>query len=342
VIVIATEAHRRAFARQLAAVGAGPLAVGDRAVVWLDAAEVLASFMPAGRIDGEAFHREVGCTIAKASALGGPVCVYGEMVQLLWDAGNVVAALDLEGMWTEVIGEHRCSLMCAYRSSSVFGAEHSEALQRVCELHSSIFQAPEAEIVAQFLPEPDAPRAARRFVADTLRRSGHPALVEDAQLTVSELATNAVIHARTAFSVAVQSSQPGVRLSVRDGSRHRPVIRDPVSNALGGRGLRLVAAIAADWGTEITAQGKTVWAQLAPNSSPARLRGLSVRAGQSERSELYRWVADTLEHSADLLERRTRYEQRNDRQVATDVGLQRAKRARATARRARDLASRIR
>ena len=67
-IVVATEAHRRAFAAQLASVGVDLSAVGDRAVAWLDAAEVMATFMPAGRIDAEAFHREVGSAIAKAAA----------------------------------------------------------------------------------------------------------------------------------------------------------------------------------------------------------------------------------------------------------------------------------
>ena len=327
--------------------------------------------MPAGVIDVGAFDREVGSVIAKASAAGGPVRVYGEMVQLLWDAGHVVAALELEGLWNEVIGEHRCSLMCAYRSSSVSGAEHSEALERVCELHSSVFHAPVGEvertghgqalgpeIVAQFLPEPEAPRAARRFVADTLWRSGHAtALVDDAQLTVSELATNAVIHARTAFSVAVQSLHRGVRLSVRDASRHRAVIRDRASTASGGRGLRLVAALAADWGIEVTTQGKTVWVQLAPDLPSAPLRRAttffeaappanapvsarsspaSVRAGRSNWSELYGQMADTLERSAELLERHAWHERDNGRQRAAHAWLQRAERAREAAQRARD------
>jgi anti-sigma regulatory factor (Ser/Thr protein kinase) len=359
-VVIATEPHRRAFARQLAAVGAGPSAVGGQAVAWLDAADLLSTLMPAGRIDGEEFHREVGTIIAKASAAGRPVRIYGEMVQLLWDAGQVVAALELERLWNEVIGEHRCSLMCAYRSSSVSGAEHSEALQRVCELHSSVFHGP---VSAEFLPHPTAPREARRFVTDTLRRSGHTtALVDYAQLAVSELATNAVIHARTQFVVAVQSSHRGVRLSVRDASPHRPVIRDRAANPSGGRGLQVVAALAADWGVEATAQGKTVWAQLQPNVPPAHLRRatpsfrctppanapvparssqLSVRSGQSNRSELYRQVADTLEHSADLAERHAEHERRKGRKFGAGIELQRAKRAREAAQRARDLASRL-
>jgi hypothetical protein len=52
-------------------------------------------------------------------------------------------------------------------------------------------------------------------------------------------------------------------------------------------------------------------------------------------------VADTLEHSADLAEQHAGHERRNDRQLAANVEMQRAQRARAAAHRARDLASRM-
>jgi hypothetical protein len=282
------------------------------------------------------------------------------MVQLLWHAGKVVAALELESLWNEVIGEHHCSLMCAYRSSSFSEPEHREALARVCELHSSVFHAP---VSATFLPDPTAPRDARRFVIETLRGNGHAtALVDHAEVAVSELATNAVIHARTAFSVAVQSSRRGVRLLVSDASPRLPVICDQASDPSVAGGLRVVAALATNWGVETTAQGKTVWARLEPHVPPAHLRcattsspaapsanapvlgsaaQLSVRAARSKCSALYRQVANTLEHSAELAERHAEYEQRHGRQLAADVELQRASRAREGAHRARALASRM-
>ena len=138
-IVIAAEAHRRAFGARLTAAGVDlTRGDGEQGVVWLDAAEVLARFMPGKRIDVEAFRCEMGSVVAQAAATGGPVRVYGEIVQLLWDAGMVVAALELEELWNDVVREHHCSLMCAYRRSSVSGCEHAGALQRVCELHSSV------------------------------------------------------------------------------------------------------------------------------------------------------------------------------------------------------------
>jgi hypothetical protein len=167
-IVIATEAHRRAFGARLAAAGIDlPRADGEQVVVWLDAAEVLARFMPAGGIDVEAFGREVGSLVPPAAGTGGPVRVYGEMVQLLWDAGMVVAALELEELWDDIVDQHHCSLMCAYRRSSVLGCEHARALQRVCELHSSVLP----PLVSEVESRRSGLAALYRQVAHTLERT---------------------------------------------------------------------------------------------------------------------------------------------------------------------------
>jgi anti-sigma regulatory factor (Ser/Thr protein kinase) len=89
-------------------------------------------------------------------------------------------------------------------------------------------------------------------------------MVDDAQLLVSELATNAVLHARSAFSVVARAEESGIRVSVRDASPVTPKLRDLSATAPSGRGLHLVAALSADWGVEVTADGKTVWAELQP------------------------------------------------------------------------------
>ena len=82
---------------------------------------------------------------------------------------------------------------------------------------------------------------------------------------VSELATNAVVHARTAFSVVARREGSGVRLSVHDLSTAEPVLRSARHVlALSGRGLQLVDDITCKWGVERTRAGKTVWAELRP------------------------------------------------------------------------------
>ena len=102
-------------------------------------------------------------------------------------------------------------------------------------------------------------------MTDTLVGWGYGgSFMEDAQLVVTELASNAVVHARSPFSVAARAEPFGVRISVHDASPVTPTVREHDPLALSGRGLRLVAAIAADWGVDTTPDGKVVWAELRP------------------------------------------------------------------------------
>jgi anti-sigma regulatory factor (Ser/Thr protein kinase) len=276
-IGIATEAHRRAFVAELEAAGVDSAkACRDGILILLDAATTMASFMPEGRIDRDVFRQVVGSIIRQGGETGRPVRAYGEMVALLWDAGDVLAAIELEKLWNELGHELEFSLLCGYHSEAVQGDEHAEAWRQVCHLHSSVLHAPapddpdarysrDTEASAQFPAERDAPHRARHFVADTLRRWGYAGtLVDDAQLLVTELATNAVVHARSTFSVVARAKESGICVSVRDASPVEPTLRDHSPTAPSGRGLHLVAALSANWGVEVTADGKTVWAELQP------------------------------------------------------------------------------
>jgi anti-sigma regulatory factor (Ser/Thr protein kinase) len=274
-IVIATEAHRQLFAAELKAAGVYPAASRpDGTLIMLDAAATMAGFIDAGQVDHDGFRRIVGSVIRGAAGTGRPIRAYGEMVALLWEAGNVPAAIELETAWNDLARELPFALLCAYRSESVQGHEHADALHEVCHLHTSVIGSPPAErrglaaaaeAWAKFPRERQAPTAARHFVTDVLKGWGHsPSLLEDAKLVVSELATNAVIHASSPFSVEIRPNGSLVRLSVRDASRAQPRVRHDNGLAISGRGLRLIDALAADWGVEIAAEGKTVWAELRP------------------------------------------------------------------------------
>jgi anti-sigma regulatory factor (Ser/Thr protein kinase) len=85
---------------------------------------------------------------------------------------------------------------------------------------------------------------------------------EDAMLVLSELVTNAIVHARAGCTVEVQHHDDLLRLAVRDPSPAPPTIGSANPESIGGRGLRLVAAIAQAWGWEPTDGGKRVWAHL--------------------------------------------------------------------------------
>lgn len=259
-IVIATPAHQAAFREELAAAGHGFGAVDSDAIVWMDAAATLARFMPDGRIDPDAFRAVVGGLVREVSRGGREVRAYGEMVALLWDAGDVLSAIELEKLWNELARELEFSLWCAYHSRSLAVHEHADELHDVCQLHTAVIDA----ATARFAAGADSPLAARRFISSVLTRwpyEGRVALA-DARLVVSELATNAVIHAGTPFAVSVRHTGSAVRISVRDWSPTPPVMRNGGPASLTGRGLRLVARVAEAWGVDDDPDGKITWAEL--------------------------------------------------------------------------------
>ena len=115
-------------------------------------------------------------------------------------------------------------------------------------------------------PEPVSVLHARRFLRETLNLWSLQAVGDDAAVVLSELATNAVIHARTDFTVRLSpSGKQALHLSVTDGSTHMPRRRTN-RHATSGRGLQLIDALSTERGTTLNGvEGKTVWAVLPPH-----------------------------------------------------------------------------
>lgn len=111
-------------------------------------------------------------------------------------------------------------------------------------------------------PVPASAAAARRVVGDTLAQWGCDDLAEAGRLLVSELVTNAVLHARTAMTVVLRLRPNGVRIEVHDASPVAPVLRNYEDGAMTGRGLALVAELSARWGVDRDGGGKSVWFEL--------------------------------------------------------------------------------
>lgn len=112
------------------------------------------------------------------------------------------------------------------------------------------------EIERDYEPEPLAVRNVRQFVGKGLHDVTTKA--DDVVLAASELATNAVIHAQTPFRVRLSGRNRLVRLEVSDQSSTVPVMEEFGRSQ---RGLRIVQAIATDWGIQPTPTGKTIWAE---------------------------------------------------------------------------------
>jgi hypothetical protein len=140
-------------------------------------------------------------------------------------------------------------------------------------------------------PTPQAVGEARHFVADTCRQWGIDDVIDEVTLAVSELVTNAVLHARTHIDVELCVSGGAMTVCVMDRDPRPPVVR-PVrldlladldaspstgpdvddrhpttyvgssGSVAGGRGLLIVDALADEWGVAELADGKEVWLTL--------------------------------------------------------------------------------
>lgn len=269
-VVVAGPEHQDAFFAALEAAGDEPArAESEARLVRLDARTTLDQLLEEGFPTPERFERVVGSVMREAAASGRPVYAFGEMVGVLWTAGDIPAAVELERLWNELIDELGFELYCAYPAEGAgagpAGGEPgapSEALLQVCQLHSGLVPAP-CTAVRWFPAEAAAVRAARLFAIETLVRAGYPdSLSEDAALVVTELATNAVLHSRSAFTASVDCQGLVVRLAVQDHSCASPVHRPVSITAASGRGISLISGLARRWGTEVGSDGKVVWAEL--------------------------------------------------------------------------------
>lgn len=272
VLIVATPEHRAAFEGVMRAAGIDlkAMAASGR-YVNLDAADVLSRFMVDGQPDAGRFAASVGLLV-KDTAAGRPIRIYGEMVALLWDEGNVSAAIALEALWNDLATTQTFALFCAYPVQSVAGSPDHDV---ICQHHSDVIPeavappSPPDQASQRFEPTRFAASAARRFVTSVLQGWGHDELIDAAALVVSELATNAVVHVGHRFTVSLHDRGDVVRIAVLDDSTTGPTVRsdDRSNRGTNGRGMHLVAAAAREWGTEGEPDGKTVWADLdVPNA----------------------------------------------------------------------------
>lgn len=159
---------------------------------------------------------------------------------------------------------------------------------------------------ATFVADPSSSTEARRFAAGLAEELGLERISADVALCTSELAANALIHARGPFTVTVRRAGEGIRVDVIDPRPEQlPVVvplvgtvRDLTERSTTGRGLQIVATLADRWGVSTTNGAKAVWAELSgqvhegpsaptivvghdPEPVPGslvRFRGLPVRA----------------------------------------------------------------
>jgi anti-sigma regulatory factor (Ser/Thr protein kinase) len=115
-------------------------------------------------------------------------------------------------------------------------------------------------------PDPTSARGCRRFLLDTLEEWGADEFADDAVLLLSELVTNAVLHARTVIEVRIALHGDVLRVEVADNDLRLPTVRHYSVLSGTGRGLALVAHTAKQWDVEPLPSGKRIWFELEASS----------------------------------------------------------------------------
>jgi CheY-like chemotaxis protein len=164
-------------------------------------------------------------------------------------------------------GHDPADLRLASRAAGAVGflAKETPARQMAAELEALVglveaVQAVLEEARTRLGRNAASPRAARRFVTEALRMWDLDELADSVTLLVSELVTNAIVHAGSDVEVLVRLTGETACVEVTDSSEAPPTPREAMLDETSGRGLALVEAMARRWGVRrLPDGGKTVW-----------------------------------------------------------------------------------
>ena len=268
-LVAATPQHREVVA------AAAPEAVADGRIVLLDAAALVERLLHDGMPDPDAFATIIGGLVDAADVTAGPVRIYGEMVAVLWEQGNVAGAMALEDLWNELAAARPFALMCGYPAGFFSGAGAAAAFAQLCEQHTAVTLPADrhlthlasaadgrAPVSWSFDSAVDTGGRARGLLRDLLAGWELAAPFDDAQLLATELINNAVLHAGTRLVVSIEHDDAGLRVEVADFGPGEFEPGDPALSDTHGCGLLLVDAVSPAWGTAAAEGAKSVWFEL--------------------------------------------------------------------------------
>jgi diguanylate cyclase (GGDEF)-like protein len=185
-IVVATAEHRDAFEAALEEAGIDvQAAVREGRYLGFDARDVLSRFMAGDAPDPTLFARVIGGVMDEAARGGRNLRVYGEMVALLWDDGDIASALALEDLWNELSDVRSFELLCAYPMRAFEDPGCAAAFQRVCEQHSTVIPAEGYSLLAD---DGERARAVARLQQETAALQAEVVRLREQHEVLAELA----------------------------------------------------------------------------------------------------------------------------------------------------------
>jgi PAS domain S-box-containing protein len=113
------------------------LKLKTRQLILLDAEQTLNALMPNGDICREQFREIVDGLLSSLSQTYSNIFVYGEMVNLLVDKGDMTSCLTLEAMWNDCKQKYPFTLLCGYHIGAFREDQHSD-VHAICATHSHV------------------------------------------------------------------------------------------------------------------------------------------------------------------------------------------------------------
>jgi hypothetical protein len=139
-LVIATAERNEALVQALQQAGVDPeQALRKKRLLFLDAHQTLARFMVDGVPDQRRFERTLEAAISQIQAQeDSGLRAYGEMVGILWKAGEFSAAILLERFWNDLLSRSSFNLFCAYPIDVFAGDFHADHLDALLCAHTHL------------------------------------------------------------------------------------------------------------------------------------------------------------------------------------------------------------
>lgn len=249
-----TADHEGALWEALDALGLGPGAAKPGQLLLCSAEAALDRLLASPSL-AQGFTEVVGVLLDRPTATTGPLHVLDEVGSLARLRGKDALAQELEELWLESARRGDLSVVTMGAPYEGGDGRHLGAIGAANEPLADAVET--AGLVLP--PSASSPAGARAFARQVLAGWERPG-PEEAVLVVSELATNAVVHAGSPFSVALARLPDGVRVSVRDLSASFEGGEPEVD---GLHGLGIVSRLSRRWGVGHRGAGKTVWSELA-------------------------------------------------------------------------------
>jgi hypothetical protein len=117
------------------------------------------------------------------------------------------------------------------------------------------------------------PGQARAFLRGALQTWKLDGFGQVTELLTDELVSNVVRHVGTPMTVRALCRPERIRVEVEDPNPEAPRLRHPSAETMDGRGIMLVDALAAAWGTDVRSDGKTVWFEIDVSTAGEEVHG---------------------------------------------------------------------